>query len=63
VAVRLKDSHGGYNYIRVPGEFLGMSLGWPSTGTFNVNEDVIDWIADKPEDTMLCPRLYKTITH
>ncbi len=63
VAVRLKDSHGGYNYIRVPGDFLGGSYGWPSVGQFNVTEDVVDYVADKPEDTLLCPRMYKTEVH
>jgi hypothetical protein len=63
LAVRLKDSQGGYHYIRVPAEFLGFSQRWPSMGTFNVTEDVIDYVADKPEDTLLCPRLYKTTVH
>jgi hypothetical protein len=63
LAVRLKDSQGGYHYIRVPAEFLGMSPRWPSMGTFDVTEDVVDYVQDKPEDTLLCPRLYKTSVH
>jgi len=63
VAVRLKDSQGGYHYIRVPAEFLGMSPRWPSMGQFDVTEDVVDYVQDKPEDTLLCPRLYKTTVH
>jgi hypothetical protein len=63
LAVRLKDSQGGYHYIRVPAEFLGMSRGWPSMGQFDVTEDVVDYVQDKPEDTLLCPRLYKTSVH
>lgn len=62
VAVRMKDSHGDYHYIRVPLD-VGIPSRWPSVGTFNVNEDVIDYVASKPEDTLLCPRLYKTITY
>jgi hypothetical protein len=26
----------------------------------DVNEDVIDYVADKPEDTLLCPHEYVT---
>jgi hypothetical protein len=63
LAVRLKDSQGGYHYIRVPAEFLGMSPRWPSMGSFDVTEDVVDYVQDKPEDTLLCPRLYKTSVH
>jgi hypothetical protein len=64
IAVRLTDSHGGYHYIRVPAKFMryvGMSS-WPSSVELNVNEDLIDYVADKPEDTLLCPRMYQTIT-
>lgn len=60
VAVRLTDSHGGYHYIRVPAKILGYSGGWPSSANLNVNEDVIDYVADKPEDTLLCPKMYET---
>jgi hypothetical protein len=63
LAVRLKDSQGGYHYVRVPAEFLGMSPRWPSMGQFDVTEDVVDYVQDKPEDTLLCPRLYKTTVH
>ena len=65
VAVRLTDSHSGYHYIRVPAKILnyvGMG-GWPSSVLLNVNEDVIDYVADKPEDTLLCPHMYQTITN
>ncbi|HZZ64260.1 MAG TPA: hypothetical protein VFE17_02060 [Candidatus Baltobacteraceae bacterium] len=64
VAVRLTDSHAGYHYIRVPAKFLqyaGMTP-WPSSVSLNVNEDVIDYVADKPEDTLLCPHMYQVIT-
>lgn len=63
VAVRMTDSQGGYHYIRVPTDFLGLSGRWPSQGTFDVTEDVVDYVQDKPEDTLLCPRLYKTSVH
>lgn len=62
IAVRLTDSHGGYHYIHIPTKMLGYSGGWPSAVTLNVNEDLIDYVADKPEDTLLCPKMYETIT-
>jgi hypothetical protein len=61
VAMQMKDSQGGYHYVRLPGE-PGFSR-WPSQLSFNVSEDVIDYVADKPEDTLLCPRMYKTTVH
>lgn len=63
VALRMTDSQGGYHYLRVPGNFLTMSGTWPSSGTINVSEDVVDFVQDKPEDTLLCPREYETETH
>ncbi len=62
VAVRLTDTHGGYHYIRVPTRFsreLGVGGGL-SAMMMDINEDVIDYVADKPEDTLLCPRGYVT---
>lgn len=64
IALRLTDSRGGYHYLRVPGNFLTTpSPVWPSLGQINVTEDVIDYVADKPEDTLLCPREYETEVH
>lgn len=63
VAIRLTDARGDYKYVRVPPKMMGVSSGWPDTTTFNVNENVIDYLADKPSDTLICPRLYTTITH
>jgi hypothetical protein len=62
VALRLTDSQGGYHYLRVPTNFLGWSEKWPSSGRVDVNEDVIDLVQPKPEDTLLCPREYETET-
>jgi hypothetical protein len=58
VAMQMKDSQGGYHYVRLPGQVYFSP--WPSMIRFNVSEDVIDYVADKPEDTLLCPRMYKT---
>lgn len=62
VVVRLTDAQGGYHYIRVPGDFLGMSSGWPSQGQFDINDGFIDWVASQPEDTLLCPHLKEATT-
>ncbi len=64
VAVRLTDSHAGYHYVRVPTKFMAYvgAGSWPSAVQLNVSEDLIDYVADKPEDTLLCPKMYQTIT-
>ena len=62
VAVRMTDSHAGYHYIRVPTRF-SRELNDPrglSSLEMDINEDVIDYVADKPEDTLLCPKGYVT---
>jgi hypothetical protein len=61
IAMQMKDSQGGYHYVRLPGD-IGFGR-WPGYIHFNVNEDVIDYVADKPEDTLLCPRMFKTTVH
>jgi hypothetical protein len=63
VAVRLTDSSGGYKYIHIPTDFLGYSTAWPSSGELDINDGLIDSIAAKPEDTLICPHFYETITH
>ncbi len=64
IAVRLTDSHAGYHYVRVPAKFMNYigAGSWPSSVLLNVNEDLIDYVADKPEDTLLCPHMYQVIT-
>ncbi len=63
VAVRLTDSRGDYHYVRVPSKLMNFSSDWPSSATFDINENVIDYVADKPEDTLLCPQFHTIITH
>lgn len=63
VAVRLTDSRGNYHYVKVPTNFMTFSASWPSAGTLNANENLIDYVADKPEDTLLCPKFYETTSH
>lgn len=60
LALRLTDSSGGYHYLRMPANFLGDV---PSLDELDVKDALIDFIAAKPEDTLLCPRGYETIVH
>ena len=60
LAVRLNDSHGGYQYVRVPiGDAIGYRTPWPSIGQVSITPSLIDEIANKPEDTLLCLRMTK----
>lgn len=59
LAVRLKDSSGGYHYIRMPWKFTS-GYTWPSVGELNVEDGLIDYAAQQPEDVLLCPRFYGT---
>ncbi|HEV3152596.1 MAG TPA: hypothetical protein VGZ02_02210 [Candidatus Baltobacteraceae bacterium] len=61
LAVRMNDSHGGYQYLRVPiGDAIGYRTAWPSLGQLNITSGLIDQLAGKPEDTLLCIRMTKT---
>lgn len=60
VAVRLTDTGGGYHYVRIPTIFPQAANDWPTYERFNLSMDIADLTAGKPEDTLLCPRLYKT---
>lgn len=59
LAVRMKDSAGGYHYIRMPWKFPA-GYTWPSVGQLSIDDAVIDWVSSQPEDTLLCPRFYGT---
>lgn len=62
IAVRMTDSHAGYHYVRVPTRFSRElpDVRGISSLELDINEDVIDYVADKPEDTLLCPKGYVT---
>ena len=61
LVVRFSDSHGGYQYLRVPiGDAVGFVSRWPTLGQLNVSAPLIDELAGKPEDTLLCVRMTKT---
>jgi len=61
-AVRLEDSHGGFHYVRLPIHLPSRTQSWPEVWQFNIPDGVVDYVADKPEDTLLCPRIWETIT-
>jgi len=60
VALRLTDTTGGYHYIRIPADFPPAPNAWPTYERFNLTMNIADFAASKPEDTLLCPRLFET---
>lgn len=63
-AVRITDSRGDYHYIRVSKDFIRFStMAWPSVGTFNIDDNAMQFIAASKEDTLLCPKMTETIVH
>jgi hypothetical protein len=62
LAIQFKDSSGGNKYVRIPGT-LGFYSAHPSALQFNIDDGIIEYLTDKAEDTLLCPRLYKTEVH
>lgn len=61
-ALRLTDSSGGYHYLKMPSNFLEFGGRRPSQDELDVKDELIDFIAGKPEDTLLCMRGYETTT-
>lgn len=60
LVVRFADSHGGFQYLRVPlSEGVGWYTKWPILGQLNVSSDLIDMLASKPEDTLICVKMTK----
>ncbi len=60
LAVRFSDSHGGYQYLRVPlADYVGWLTKWPTLGQLNVSSGLIDMLAGKPEDTLICVKMTK----
>jgi hypothetical protein len=62
-ALKLKDSVGGYHYIKIPNNFVEFGGRRPGQAQFDVTDDLIQFVAGKPEDTLLCFRIYETTTH
>ncbi|HLI97818.1 MAG TPA: hypothetical protein VKT72_17245 [Candidatus Baltobacteraceae bacterium] len=62
LAVRLTDTRGGYHYVHLPSNFLTFSGRWADLGEFDITDDLIQYLADKPEDTLLCIHGYETTT-
>lgn len=59
-ALRLTDSSGGYHYVKIPSDFLDFKH--PGQAQYDVKDELIDLLAGKPEDTLLCVRTYETTT-
>jgi hypothetical protein len=62
LAVRLKDTRGGYHYVHLPSNFLTFSRKFANLGQFDITDDLIQYLADKPEDTLICIKAYETTT-
>ena len=60
IALKLGTATGEFHYIRVPMRFPVPWEGWPENVQFSLKESVIDNLAGKPINTLLCPKLYKT---
>jgi hypothetical protein len=60
LALRLRTPTHQYHYVRVPIPFPMPWGGWPGSIQFNVTEDMVDLLAGKPVDTLLCPKLWET---
>lgn len=61
-AIRLKDSSGGYHYLRMPANFIGFTHRMPGLNELDIKDELVQFIAGKPEDTLLCMRGYETTT-
>lgn len=61
-AIKLKDSSGGYHYVRMPKNFVSISHRMPGLNELDIKDDLVQFIAGKPEDTLLCMRGYETTT-
>lgn len=60
VALQIKDASGGYHYIRIPWKIEAGHYAWPNGYQINVDDALVDSIAQEPEDTLLCPKGYLT---
>jgi len=60
VALQMKDASGGYHYIRIPWQFEPGRYAWPNGFQLNIDDATVDFAAQQPEDTLLCPKGYST---
>ena len=60
VALQLKDASGGYHYLRIHWKIEPGRYAWPNGFQINIDDAAIDFAAQAPEDTLLCPRAYLT---
>lgn len=61
-ALKLEDSAGGYHYVKIPNNFIQFGARRPGLSEIDIKDELIQFIAGKPEDTLLCFRTFETIT-
>jgi len=62
MTMRINDAQGGSHYVRLPSNFLTFARTGPNLDQFDVGEGLMDDLAGKPEDTLLCLRIFETTT-
>ncbi|MBV9027772.1 MAG: hypothetical protein JO311_04095 [Candidatus Eremiobacteraeota bacterium] len=60
LALRLRTTTHQYHYVRIPIPYPVPWGGWPESIQFNVTQDMVDDLAGKPVNTLLCPKLWRT---
>lgn len=60
VAFKLTSSTGDDQYVRLKFPYPQPWHGWPFTLQFNLPENIVDWLASQPKETLLCPKIYET---
>jgi hypothetical protein len=58
-ALQLTDASGGYHYIRVPVDLPAVPFNWPIYNRMDISTDFVDYVAGQPEDTLLCPKIFR----
>jgi len=60
LALSVQTPSGDHHYIRVPMPNGFTATKWPFSVDLNVTEDILDDLAGKPVETLLCPKLRRT---
>jgi hypothetical protein len=60
VALQLKDASGGYHYLRIPLQVEPGRYAWPNRFLIPIDDAAADFVAQEPEETLLCPKGYST---
>ena len=61
LALKIGTATGQNHYIRVPIPFPEAWDGWPMSLQFNLDDGELDSLAADPINTLLCPKLFKTM--